>query len=172
MLLTVLAVWIICDIFASINTIIMMHGNKTNVWMRLACLVSIPIMALMVCCCSQSRNRQKVDEPAVEVVSFDEVEVKPTFNGGDINQFAQWIGSQVVYPAECVEAGIGGRVLVSFTVGTDGKLSDIQLLRGVHEKIDAEALRVVGMSPEWGPGIKDGKPVPVKVVFPLAFMLR
>jgi len=98
-----------------------------------------------------------------------EADVKPTFNGGDANEFARWVYSQIKYPEECRKAGIAGRVSVSFTVGTDGKLTDIQILRGVHEKLDAEALRVIGMSPEWTPGTKDGKPVPVRFVFPVTF---
>ena len=98
-----------------------------------------------------------------------EADVKPTFNGGDANEFARWVYSQIQYPEECRKAGIAGRVSVSFTVGTDGKLTDIQILRGVHEKLDAEALRVIGMSPEWTPGTKEGKPVPVRFVFPVTF---
>ena len=98
-----------------------------------------------------------------------EADVKPTFNGGDANEFARWVYSQIQYPEECRKAGITGRVSVSFTVGTDGRLTDIQILRGVHEKLDAEALRVIGMSPEWTPGTKDGKTVPVRFVFPVTF---
>ncbi len=108
-------------------------------------------------------------EDVEESSHYLEADVKPTFNGGDANEFARWVYSQIQYPEECRKAGIAGRVSVSFTVGTDGRLTEIQILRGVHEKLDAEALRVIGMSPEWTPGTKDGKPVPVRFVFPVTF---
>ena len=98
-----------------------------------------------------------------------EADVKPTFNGGDTNEFAKWVYSQLQYPEECKKAGITGRVSLSFVVGTDGKVRDVKVLRGAHKKLDAEALRVIKMSPDWTPGTKDGKPVPITFTFPVNF---
>ena len=98
-----------------------------------------------------------------------EADVKPTFNGGDTNEFAKWVYSQLQYPEECKKAGITGRVSLSFIVGTDGKVRDVKILRGAHKKLDAEALRVIKMSPDWTPGTKDGKPVPITFSFPVNF---
>ena len=98
-----------------------------------------------------------------------EADVKPTFNGGDANEFAKWVYSQLKYPEECMKAGISGRISLSFIVDTDGKVRDVKVLRGAHEKLDAEALRVLKMSPDWTPGTKDGKPVPVTFTFPVNF---
>lgn len=102
---------------------------------------------------------------------YQELDVNPTFNGGDLSNFAQWVGSQLQYPEECKKDNIGGRVVLSFVVGTDGKLTEITVLRGVHEKIDAEAVRVLNMSPEWTPGYVDGKPVRVTYTIPLVFKI-
>ena len=98
-----------------------------------------------------------------------EADAKPTFNGGDANEFSKWVYSQLKYPEECKNAGITGRVFLSFIVGTDGKVRDVKVLRGAHEKLDAEAMRVLNMSPDWTPGTKDGKPVPVSFTFPVIF---
>ena len=98
-----------------------------------------------------------------------EADVKPTFNGGDANEFAKWVYSQLKYPEECMKAGISGRISLSFIVDTDGKVRDVKVLRGAHEKLDAEAVRVLEMSPDWTPGLKDGKPVPVTFTFPVNF---
>ena len=65
-----------------------------------------------------------------------------------------------------------GRVIVQFTIGTDGAVRDVQLLRGVREDLDAEAIRVVSSSPKWEPGQQDGKPVPVSFTFPVVFKLQ
>jgi TonB family protein len=107
--------------------------------------------------------------PVTEVKQYQEVDVKPTFNGGDANQFAAWVASQIQYPDECKKDKIGGRVFVEFVIGKDGKVADVKLLRGAHEKLDAEAIRVVSLSPEWTPGRKDGEVVPVRFTFPVVF---
>ena len=108
-------------------------------------------------------------EDRKEQAHYLQADVKPTFNGGDTNEFAKWLYSELKYPEECTKAGIEGRIAVSFTVGTDGRLTDIKILRGAHELLDAEALRVLNMSPEWTPGMKDGKAVPVSFTFPIVF---
>ena len=159
------------------NRITMMYKEKTNKWMRLGYLVCIPFMAFTMCFCAQPNNKQNKAEVAAETVDqstqeaqdFGTVEIKPTFNGGDANTFAQWIGSQLTYPEECKEEGISGRVVLSFTIGVDGKVSDVKVLRGVHEKLDAEAARIISMSPDWTPGMHEGKAVPVSFTIPIVF---
>ena len=142
------------------NLITMMH--KTNKWTRLVSLVCIPVLGFMMCCCSQTQK----------ALEFDEVDEKPMFEGCDANAFAQWVSSRIEYPEECVNAGVSGRVAISFTIGTEGQVTDVQVIKGVHEKLDAEVVRVVEMSPKWTPGKVDGKAVPVSFTFPVVFKMQ
>ena len=105
-------------------------------------------------------------------VAFPDVEVKPTFNGEDANAFAQWAYGQLNYPEQAKADGIQGRVVVQFTIGSDGAVRDVQVLRSVREDLDAEAVRVVSSSPQWEPGMQDGTPVPVSFIFPVVFKLQ
>lgn len=105
------------------------------------------------------------------VVPFQLAEQKPTFNGGDANEFLKWVNANISYPENCKKNGVSGRVLLSFTVRETGKVTDVKVLRGVHEELDKEAVRVIGMSPDWAPGMVDGKPVPVSFTFPVTFQL-
>ena len=159
------------------NRITMMYKEKTNKWMRLGYLLCIPALALTMCCCSQNNKKNKesvstpeaVEQTTAEPMPFSEIDVKPSFNGGDAGEFAKWVGTQVKYPEECKEEGVEGRVMVNFTIGTDGKVTDVKVLRGVHEKLDAEAVRVISMSPDWNPGMHEGKYVPVSFTIPIMF---
>ena len=99
-------------------------------------------------------------------------ENKPGFNGGDANEFAKWVNENLVYPKEAYEAKVQGRVTLSYVVGEDGSVSDVRVLRGANELLDAEAVRVVSMSPKWTPGKRDGKPVKVTFTFPVIFQLK
>lgn len=105
-------------------------------------------------------------------VPFQLVEEKPTFQGGDANTFSKWVNSNLNYPQEAKDKGIEGRVTLTFTVGTDGKVSAVKVVRGVDPLLDNEAIRVVEMSPAWTPGKMDGKAVSVTYTFPVIYKLN
>lgn len=105
-------------------------------------------------------------------VPFQMVEEKPTFQGGDSNQFSKWVNQRLVYPEVVKKQGIQGRVTVQFTVQTDGSVSNVRVLRGVHPELDNEAVRVVSASPKWKPGKYKDKVVPVTYTFPVIFQVR
>lgn len=105
-------------------------------------------------------------------VSFSSLTKTPTFNGGGDNEFPIWINRQLIYPESAKAAGVQGKVTVSFKVNSDGKVSDVNVLRGVCDALDNEAIRLVSSSPNWTPGEVDGKPVAVIYTFPITFSLR
>ena len=107
-----------------------------------------------------------------EAIPYQLVEKKPTFNGGDCNEFSHWVNSQMKYPEKAKKEGAQGRVTLRFTIGADGVLRDAEVLKGASEELDAEALRVVSSSPKWEPGIQNGEAVPVTFVFPIIFKLK
>ena len=116
----------------------------------------------------------QVDEEEVveETLPFIMVEQKPKFNGGDANEFGKWVNSRLVYPEIAKENGLSGRVTLSFTIKTDGTLSDVKVLRGVDPSLDQEAVRVVKSSPKWTPGKQRDRAVAVSYTFPVIFQLR
>lgn len=113
---------------------------------------------------------EEVDE---KPIPFAFVEEKPKFQGGDANTFALWVNSQLVYPEIAEQNGIRGRhvVTLTFTVNADGTVSNVAILRGVDQYLDAEAIRVVSSSPKWTPGRQREKPVKVSYTFPVVFKL-
>lgn len=100
------------------------------------------------------------------------IEFKPSFNGGDMNEFSKWVNSQLIYPESAKKNGIQGRVTIQFTIDEKGSVKDVSVLRGVDPALDAEAKRVVSSSPKWKPGRTRDKAVPVTVTFPVIFQLR
>ena len=52
----------------------------------------------------------KEDKNVEAAVPFQLVEEKPTFQGGDSNQFSKWVNQQLVYPDSLKKQGIQGRV--------------------------------------------------------------
>ena len=107
-----------------------------------------------------------------EAIPFQLVEEKPSFQGGDANQFSKWVNSRLVYPEIAKENGVQGRVTLQFTVEKDGSVTKVKVLRGVDPSLDKEAVRVVSMSPKWKPGKQRDRAVPVTYTFPVIFQLR
>ena len=116
----------------------------------------------------------EVEEEVVEeeAIPFQLVEEKPSFQGGDANQFSKWVNSRLQYPEIAKENGVQGRVTLQFTVEKDGTVTKVRVLRGVDPSLDKEAVRVVSMSPKWKPGKQRDRAVPVTYTFPVIFQLR
>ena len=114
-------------------------------------------------------EEQEVEE---EAIPFQLVEQKPSFNGGDANEFSKWVNSRLVYPEIAKENGVQGRVTLSFTVEADGRVTNVKVLKGVDDSLDKEAVRVVSSSPKWTPGKQRDRKVKVTYTFPVYFMLR
>ena len=116
----------------------------------------------------------EVEEEVVEeeAIPFQLVEEKPSFQGGDANQFSKWVNSRLVYPEIAKENGVQGRVTLQFTVEKDGSVTKVKVLRGVDPSLDKEAVRVVSQSPKWKPGKQRDRAVPVTYTFPVIFQLR
>ena len=115
-----------------------------------------------------------VEEEEVEedAIPFFVVEQKPSFNKGDANEFAKWVNARLVYPELAKENNVQGRVTLQFTVETDGRVTNVRVLRGVDESLDKEAVRVVSSSPKWEPGRQRDRAVKVTYTFPVIFQLR
>jgi protein TonB len=106
------------------------------------------------------------------VIPFAAVENKPGFNGGDANDFSKWVSENIQYPQAAIDSQIEGRVILQFTVSKEGDVKDVEVLRGVNELLDAEAVRVVSASPKWEAGSQNGIPVAVNYTFPVIFRLN
>lgn len=60
-----------------------------------------------------------------------------------------------------------GRIYLKFAVEEDGSLTNIKVIRGLSEKLDAEAIRVISIMPKWKPAGSNGKPLRMFINLPL-----
>jgi periplasmic protein TonB len=97
------------------------------------------------------------------------VEKMPSFMGGDINKFRQWIQRNTVYPQEAIDNNIKGKVILTFIVEKNGSVSNVTIVKGVHPLLDNAAVKVISESPGWSPGIQRGHSVRVRFSISLVF---
>ena len=105
-------------------------------------------------------------------IPFLLVEEKPSFKGGDANEFSKWVNANLKYPERAKKNNIQGRVTLRFDIKADGRLTNVSVLRGADPDLDQEAVRVVSSSPKWTPGKTRGTPVDVTYTFPVIFQLH
>jgi protein TonB len=101
---------------------------------------------------------------------FFMVEVMPSFKGGDINKFRDWVLLRTNYPQVAIDNKIQGRVFLTFIVETDGTVSNVTVYKGVDPIIDNEAIKTIESSPKWSPGLQRGRPVRVRFQMSLNFV--
>lgn len=115
------------------------------------------------------------DQPTVvdmeqNPLNFRVVEELPEFPGG-ASEFMKWLTRNLKYPKSAQQRGVQGKVVAQFIVNKDGSISNIEILKPVEPSLDREALRVLGMMPQWKPGQQDQKPCRTQVCIPIVFKL-
>jgi protein TonB len=105
------------------------------------------------------------DEP------FFIVEVMPSFKGGDINKFREWVQKRTNYPQVAIDNRIQGKVYLTFIIETDGAVSNVTVVKSVDPVIDVEAVKAIESSPKWSPGLQRGSPVRVRYSMWLNFTI-
>jgi periplasmic protein TonB len=113
----------------------------------------------------------EVIEQVIETPVFTVVEEMPSFPGGDEARI-KFLTENIKYPQMAKETGIQGTVYVTFTTDERGRVTDVQLQRGIGGGCDEEAIRVVKMMPPWVPGKQNGKPVRVRFTMQIKFTLN
>lgn len=81
--------------------------------------------------------QDKKDSLSVKEKVYSHAQVEPSFPGGK-EALNKWIGQNIIYPKEAIDAGIQGQVIVRFVVDETGKVSNPEIVRFVIEDINTQ----------------------------------
>jgi protein TonB len=104
--------------------------------------------------------------------TFVIVEDMPSFNDGGKAAFLKYVMSKIKYPNQARRIGLEGKVFVQFVINKQGKMTEIEVVRGIGGGCDKEVLRVLNEAPAWSPGKQRGVPVRVRMILPVTFTLN
>lgn len=163
------------------NRIKMMNNKKqTNKRVSLLyAIVALPVVALLLIGTqfltvkevkANPATTNEVAPPPTEEHIFEYLEDMPEFPGGSASMMT-WLSSNIQYPQKAIEDNAQGRVIVSFVVEKDGSISNVKVIRSVHEALDTEAVRLVSSMPHWKPGKQDGEAVRARFNLPVQFSM-
>jgi len=85
--------------------------------------------------------------------------------------YKQYLQQSMKYPVAAIENKIEGRVVVEFTVDSNGALSLFKVIKGIGAGCDDELIRLIQEGPSWIPTKRDGNPVQDKARVQLRFKL-
>ena len=105
---------------------------------------------------------QKIDSNTI----FSNPESMPEFIGGEDSLYA-FLKNNLTTRKELLQIDIKGKIMVEFYVEIDGSIKDVNLLKGLGNAWDQEAIRVVKLMPKWKPGSFINKPERMKMVLPI-----
>ena len=111
-----------------------------------------------------------INEPAEDVL-FTVVEQQAEFPGG-VTELMKYLRDNIKYPTIARESNISGRVVLRFVVEKDGKVSNIIVLKSVHNLLDTEAIRVTKAMQNWNAGKQGGRNVRSYFTLPVNFKLE
>ncbi|MBN2350041.1 MAG: TonB family protein [Bacteroidales bacterium] len=111
------------------------------------------------------------EEKDITKPEFFTVEKAAEYTGG-MEAFKKFILANIQYPEKLKTSGISGTVYIQFSIGIDGSVSDVKVLRGLHPLLDQEAIRVIKLSAKWTPAQQGGKPVKTTLTVPVQFRLN
>ena len=113
------------------------------------------------------KNRESGDEV------FLMADILPSFMGGDIRTFQNWVMQNLRYPAEALEKGLEDMVVLQFVVNREGYIAmeDIKILQSKHQILADEVKRVIASSPRWTPAVQNGRTVALRFMLPVHFQI-
>lgn len=147
----------------------MIYSEKTSTLGGMRYILVIPLIATigLLAACTETPT-----EPIQEEVDkvYKEADVMPEFPGG-MQELMTYMGNSIQYPEAAKSDGTEGKVFVQFVIDANGNVSQIEVVKGVRDDLDAEAVRVISEMPKWTPGKKDGNSVSVQMVLPISYKL-
>jgi len=141
-------------------------------------IFKLTIILLFFFISSYSFGQEKIEQQSnietIEVNDSNEIFVMvdefPEFPGGDAARI-YYFRDSIDYPKLAIDSSVEGTVYVTFVIEADGRITHVELLKGIGSGCDEEALRATREMPNWIPAKKDGVKVRSQFNIPIRFVL-
>ena len=101
---------------------------------------------------------------------FTYVQQMPSFRGGNNGELVTYLQQQVQQFAATIAGRVVGRAFVSFTVGKDGVVRNVRIVKSLQPLVDAEVVRIVRALTGFAPGKQNGQVVAVSLTLPITLI--
>lgn len=109
---------------------------------------------------------QMTDDKGI-IHKYDKIVVYPKPKKG-IEDFYKHVGKNFKFPRKT--DGISGKILLQFEIDKTGEATNIRVIKGLHEALDQEAIRIVKVYPDWEPGKFRGMAARASYTLPISIV--
>ena len=102
---------------------------------------------------------------------YETPEIMASYHG-DVEALYRHIAFEMHYPESAIADSVQGRVIISFVVEKDGRLTNFEVQRSPDERLSDEAIRVVRLTEPWIPAKNKGRHVRCRFSMPIMFRLK
>lgn len=85
--------------------------------------------------------------------------------------FYAYIYERVKVPNHLISRNQDGTVRVSFVVDRDGKITELQILKGFDKQLEEQILKILQEAPAWKPAWQHGSPIKQRMVLPITIKI-
>jgi hypothetical protein len=112
--------------------------------------------------CTATLVRAQTDTVAAKInkIPHKHLDVLARFPQGDFKNYI----SANIQANHTFENSIYGQIILLMTVGADGIVSHVSVLKSLSPKIDPEVIRVINSSPKWQPAMVNGQKTSMDMV--------
>lgn len=83
--------------------------------------------------------------------------------------FKNWVISNYKVPTAAKKAKVNGKLIINFTIGEDGQLSNFQIAKDIGYQTGEALIELIRKSSPWKPGYQNGRAVKCGYTYPLSF---
>lgn len=115
-----------------------------------------------------SERRKEIKRMIASEGPLTEADIMPAFPGGQV-ALKRFLSKQLRYPIEASRNKTQGTVYLRFVIDEEGMVNDPEVMRGIGDGCDEEAIRVLQQMPPWLAGEVSGVKVPVYATLAINF---
>ncbi|MCP4520078.1 MAG: TonB family protein [Cytophagales bacterium] len=113
----------------------------------------------------ETEEEEEVIEEDNSIFDLFSLQQQPVYPGG-MGALQAYAMRSYKVAARDAEEGNFGKIYVQFVIEKDGTVGEVKVLRGINDRMNNEAIRVIKSLPKWTPGKNAGAPVRVRYMFP------
>ena len=107
-----------------------------------------------------------------DTMIYTQPEINPTFQYDTCTNVRSSVKKYFIdnykMPTILIDNGYNGSVYLEFVIERDSSISNIKVIRGIHEPLDKSIIETLKTMPKWIPGINKGKTVRTRFVLPIS----
>jgi TonB family protein len=112
-----------------------------------------------------------LNEEREEIIwTTEHMDLAEFYDGRD--SLEKFIYSNIKYPKQAIKDSLEGTVMYYFTINEQGQIEDIDLVKGIRNDLNEQCYNMLKKMPTWKPAKVDFKPVAMKFMIPIKFLLK